>query len=84
MYSSTSVNHFKARPSLVRSCKKSQAQTWPLYPAGRRTQLLALLPSRRFFRCFRGTLSPCCRQSLQTRLRLTRQPSRRSKAQIRR
>ncbi len=71
-------------PSVVRSCKKSHAQTWSWYSAGRRTQLLALLPSRRFFRCFRGTFSPCRLQSRWTRLRWTRQPSRRSKAQIRR
>ena len=50
----------------------------------KRTQPLALLPSRRFFRCFLGTFNPCCRHSRQTRWRLTRQPSRRSKAQIRR
>ena len=63
VHSSTTVNHFSGRPSLVRSWKKSHARTWLAYSARLRAQLLALDPNRRFFRCFLGTFRPCCLQS---------------------
>jgi hypothetical protein len=44
VYSSTSVNHSSGPPSVVRSCRKSHAQTWSLRSAGGRAQLLALGP----------------------------------------
>jgi hypothetical protein len=84
VYSSTTLSHFSGRPSLVRSWMKSQAQTWSRPSARRRTQPLALLPSRRRFLFLLGTLRPSRRHSRYTRLRLTRQPSARSSAQMRR
>jgi len=84
VYSSTSVSHFSGRPSRVRSKMKSHAHTWSLCSARRRAQPLALWPKCRFFRRFCGTFSPSRRHSRWMRLRFTRQPSHRNKAQIRR
>lgn len=58
----------QARPSLVRSCRKSQARTWLGCSGFRRTQEPSLRSSRPCFFRLCGTLSPSRRQMPVTRL----------------
>ena len=72
------------RPSRVRSSTKSYAQTWLGLSGRSRTQEPSFSHNRPRFGWRAGTFNPSRRQIRSTRLRLTRQPSARSKAVTRR
>jgi len=68
VYSSITVSILKDRPSWVRSCTKSYAQTWFFHDGRRRTQEPSFSHKRLRLGCFNGTLSPSRRQIRATRL----------------